>query len=96
MTQPIRFALVLHNHQPIGNFDHVFEQAYVDSYRPFLDVFEPYTNLRISLHTSGPLLEWLDANHPEYLDRLARLVAEGTTRTRLKLPARASGPVLGP
>lgn len=77
MTQPIRFALVLHNHQPIGNFDHVFEQAYVDSYRPFLDVFEPYANLRISLHTSGPLLEWLDANHPEYLDRLARLVAEG-------------------
>jgi len=77
MTQPIRFALVLHNHQPIGNFDHVFEQAYVDSYRPFLDVFEPYTNLRLSLHTSGPLLEWLDVHHPDYLDRLARLVTQG-------------------
>ena len=77
MTQPIRFALVLHNHQPIGNFDYVFEQAYEDSYRPFLDVFEPYTNLKFSLHTSGPLLEWLDANHPDYLDRLARLVAAG-------------------
>ncbi|MCE9547869.1 MAG: alpha-amylase, partial [Planctomycetia bacterium] len=38
---------------------------------------EPYTNLRIALHTSGPLLEWLDANHPEYLDRLAKLVAAG-------------------
>ena len=41
MSNTIRFVLVLHNHQPIGNFDHVFEQAYQDSYLPFLDVFEP-------------------------------------------------------
>jgi alpha-amylase len=76
MTTAIRLCLVLHNHQPIGNFDGVFEQAYQDSYLPFLDVFEDY-DLRISLHTSGPLMEWLDAVHPEYLDRLAALVAEG-------------------
>ena len=73
----MRLCLVLHNHQPVGNFDDVFEQAYVDSYLPFLDVFEPYADLRISLHTSGPLIEWLDANHPEYLDRVAKLVAAG-------------------
>ena len=77
MTSSIRFVLVLHNHQPIGNFDHVFEQAYQDSYLPFLKVFEPYEQLRIALHTSGPLIEWLSANHPEYLDRLANLVAAG-------------------
>ena len=77
MSHPIRFCLVLHNHQPIGNFDGVFEQAYQDSYLPFLDVFEPYGDLRISLHTSGPLMEWLDENHPEYLDRLAGLVSAG-------------------
>ncbi|MDA1049967.1 MAG: DUF1926 domain-containing protein [Planctomycetota bacterium] len=77
MTQPIRFCLVLHNHQPIGNFDGVFEQAYQDSYLPFLEVFEPYTELKISLHTSGPLMEWLDENHGEYLDRLAALVEAG-------------------
>lgn len=76
MTNPIRFCLVLHNHQPIGNFDFVFEQAYQDSYLPFLDVFEAYPDLRLSLHTSGPLMEWLDAHHPEYLDRLAQLVAQ--------------------
>lgn len=73
----IRFVLCLHNHQPIGNFDHVFEEAYQDSYLPFLDVFEPYSNLKLALHTSGPLMEWLDENHPEYLDRLAALVAAG-------------------
>lgn len=77
MTQPIRLCLVLHNHQPIGNFDNVFEQAYADSYLPFLELFEPYGDLRISLHTSGPLLEWLDAHHPDYLDRLSKLVAAG-------------------
>ena len=77
MNNAIRLCLVLHNHQPVGNFGDVFEQAYQDSYLPFLDVFEGYADLRISLHTSGPLMEWLDAEHPEYLDRLAKLVAAG-------------------
>jgi alpha-amylase len=77
MIHPIRLCLVLHNHQPVGNFDGVFEQAYQDSYLPFLDVFESYRDLPISLHTSGPLMEWLDDRHPEYVDRLARLVGEG-------------------
>ncbi|WP_254513699.1 alpha-amylase/4-alpha-glucanotransferase domain-containing protein [Anatilimnocola floriformis] len=74
---PIRLCLVLHNHQPVGNFDGVFEQAYQDSYLPFLDVFESYSDLKISLHTSGPLMEWLDERHGEYIDRVARLVRAG-------------------
>jgi len=77
MNHPLRLVLVFHNHQPIGNFDGVFEQAYQDSYLPFLDVFEPYDRLQIAIHTSGSLMEWLDANHPEYVDRLASLVAAG-------------------
>lgn len=77
MPNPIRLALVLHNHQPTGNFDHVFEQAYQDSYLPFLNVFAPYESLQISLHVSGSLMEWLQANHPEYVDRLGELVAAG-------------------
>jgi 4-alpha-glucanotransferase len=77
MPHAIRFIFVLHNHQPVGNFDHVFEQAYQDSYRPMLDVFERYEGLKMGLHTSGPLMEWLDANHSDYLDRVARLVAAG-------------------
>ena len=78
MTHPmIRFCLVLHNHQPIGNFDGVFEQAFQDSYLPFLNVFEQYRDLRISLHLSGPLLEWLDEHHRDYVDRVADLVAAG-------------------
>ncbi len=77
MAKHIRFVLALHNHQPVGNFEHVFEQAYQDSYLPFVELFSRYPSLRISLHTSGPLMEWLDATHPDYLDRLAELVSQG-------------------
>ncbi len=77
MSQFIRFLFVLHDHQPIGNFDQVFEQSYQDSYRPFLDVFERYPKLKMALHTSGPLMEWLDAHHPDYIERLRKLVAAG-------------------
>jgi len=75
MPKPVRFVLALHSHQPIGNFEHIFEQAYQESYRPFLEVFSRYRNLRIALHISGPLAEWLDANHPDYLDRVGELAA---------------------
>lgn len=77
MSPNLRLVIVLHNHQPIGNFDGVFEGAYQDSYRAFLDVFEDYTNLPVALHTSGSLMEWLVGRHPEYLERLAALVADG-------------------
>ena len=77
MTQPIRFCIALHNHQPVGNFDFVFEQAYQDSYLPFLDIFDDYSELRLSLHISGPLMEWLDNTHEDYVDRLAGCVTAG-------------------
>ena len=77
MPPPIRFVFVLHDHQPVGNFDGVFEAAYRDSYLPMLEALERHPTIRIGLHTSGSLAEWFDANHPSYLDRLARLAAVG-------------------
>lgn len=76
MRHPVRFIFALHNHQPVGNFDHVFEQSFQESYLPFLDVFEQYDAVKLTLHTSGSLMEWLDKNHPEYVNRLADLVAQ--------------------
>ena len=73
----IRFALALHNHQPVGNFDGVIEAAYHDSYRPFLDVIENYPEIPFCLHTSGCLMEWLAERKPDYIDRLRRLVERG-------------------
>lgn len=74
---PIRFVFAIHNHQPVGNFDNVFEGAYRDSYKPFLELLEHYPEIPIALHTSGCLMEWLVERHPEYLDRLKRLVGRG-------------------
>lgn len=77
MIPTVRLCIVLHNHQPIGNFDGVIEQAFQDSYLPFLEVFEPYEHLKLALHTSGPLMLWLAEKHPEYLERVKSLVAAG-------------------
>ena len=77
MSSPIRFVLALHNHQPLGNFDNVCEQAYQDSYLPFLNVWDRHPSLPFALHTSGSLMEWLAVHHPEYIDRLAKLVEVG-------------------
>lgn len=74
---PIRFVFALHNHQPVGNFDGVFEGAYRDSYGPFLELLEQYPEVPFSLHTSGCLMEWLAERKPEYIERLRRLVGRG-------------------
>lgn len=67
----------IHFHQPVDNFDHVFKEAYEKSYRPFIDVLEKYPAIKVTLHYSGSLLEWIEANRPELLKRLADLVAKG-------------------
>jgi 4-alpha-glucanotransferase len=67
-------ALLLHAHQPVGNFDHVIEETYRTSYRPFLDVLAQHPQVRVSLHYSGPLLEWIEKRHPEHFDDLRTLV----------------------
>ena len=71
----VKFIFGIHLHQPVGNFDWIFEDAYQKSYKPFIDIFKKYPSISLVIHISGPLLEWLEENHPEYLDELADLVA---------------------
>ena len=66
-----------HSHQPVGNFDFVFESAYNLSYKPFIDVLEKYPLVKCTLHYTGPLFDWFMANRPEYMDRLRGLVEAG-------------------
>jgi len=73
----VTLVLVLHDHQPVGNFDDVFHGAYRDAYAPFLEFLESQPGLRIGLHTSGPLLEWLETHEPGYLERLRARVQAG-------------------
>jgi alpha-amylase len=72
-----RFILGIHAHQPVGNLPEVLEQAYRRSYVPFLDILGEFPQVPFALHYSGVLLDWLESTHPEFLDRLAGLVARG-------------------
>jgi len=73
----LRFVFCIHNHQPVGNFDHVIETAYRRAYEPMLATLERYPDLPWVLHNSGCLWEWLAAHHPDYLERVARQVQAG-------------------
>lgn len=77
MSGNVRLILTLHNHQPVGNFDGVFEAAFQDSYTPFLNVLQDFPELPVVLHISGSLLDWLAANHPEYIARVREFVKRG-------------------
>jgi alpha-amylase len=57
----------------VGNFDHVIEEAYQKSYRPFAEVLLRHPAIQVSLHASGILLEWLEAHHPDFFELLGRL-----------------------
>ena len=74
---PFHLLLIVHAHQPAGNFEHVFEECYRTAYDPFLAMIEKHPGVRLALHYSGPLLLWIEKNHPEYFDRLRKLVAVG-------------------
>jgi hypothetical protein len=67
-------GLAIHNHQPGDNFAHVFEMAYKQSYLPLIEALEQHPNVRISLHYSGCLLDWLLENRPDFIERIAALV----------------------
>src|SRR5688572_29593026 len=77
MARPVELVLVIHNHQPVGNFDHVFEDACERAYLPFLKTLAEFPAVRIGLHTSGCLLEWLEGHRPEYLELVRELIAAG-------------------
>ena len=75
MTRRIGLSLTLHNHQPVGNFGWVIAETYDRAYLPMVEALERHPGIRLALHYSGPLLTWLRAERPEFLDRLAALIA---------------------
>ncbi len=77
MTSKLRFILGIHCHQPVGNFDYVFEHGYQVSYKPFLETLARFPALKVSLHYSGPLLEWLSERHPEFFSLISGLLKKG-------------------
>jgi alpha-amylase len=73
----INFLFGIHNHQPVGNFDFVFGDAYEQAYLPFLQVLQNFPNVKISLHFTGILIDWLKDNRPDFLTLIRKLVRHG-------------------
>ena len=73
----VYFLFGVHNHQPVGNFDYVFEEAYSKCYLPFLKVLERYPSVKCNLHISGPLYDWILSFHKELIDKIKLMVERG-------------------
>jgi len=70
----LKFLMAIHSHQPVGNFDHVFEEAYAKAYLPFLEALEGHPHIRMALHYSGSLIDWIEIHKPEFIYRIGQLV----------------------
>ena len=75
--KPFTLLLVIHNHQPVGNPQDVMEGAYLRAYLPFLQMIADSPYVKLSLHLSGVLLDWIEENHPEFFELLRLLVSRG-------------------
>lgn len=73
----VNFIFGVHNHQPVGNFGKVFEDLYRQSYEPFLSILHKHPRVKCVFHVTGPLLEWIEANRPEYFRRLKEMTDRG-------------------
>ncbi|MBD3225392.1 MAG: alpha-amylase, partial [Caldithrix sp.] len=77
IMKKVKFVFGIHNHQPIGNFDFVFEDAFQRSYLPFVEVLYKHPKIRIALHFTGILLDWIEDHHPDYFNMIDEMVKRG-------------------
>jgi alpha-amylase len=73
----MHLALVFHNHQPVGQLPWAFEDVWKHSYAPFLKVLDAHPEVPVTLHYTGPLLDWLVRRRPATIKCLQRLVERG-------------------
>ncbi|MCK4809492.1 MAG: DUF1926 domain-containing protein [Candidatus Omnitrophica bacterium] len=73
----VYFIFGVHNHQPVGNFPHIFEKAFNDCYSPFIEILEDYPGIKCNLHISGPLYEWIGKNEKGFIIKLRKMTQKG-------------------
>lgn len=77
MSKKIKFALGIHNHQPVGNFDSVIEKAFTKAYIPFLDLLEKYPQIKLNLHFTGPLWDFIIEKKGFLIEKINQLILKG-------------------
>ncbi len=73
----IYLPFCIHNHQPAGNFDFVLEDAFQKAYWPFLELLHEFPSIKMTIHNTGFLLDWIVKSHPEYIELLSIMVKRG-------------------
>ncbi len=75
--QKLKFIFGIHCHQPVGNFEHVFEEAHKKAYLPFIKVLESHPKVKFTAHYSGVLYDWFEKKHPGFIKLLQKLAKRG-------------------
>jgi hypothetical protein len=73
----ISVGMVMHNHQPVGQSDSVLEVIFDQAYEPMIAALERHPGVRLGLHYTGSLLDWLMEHRPEFIRRVRDLVEQG-------------------
>jgi 4-alpha-glucanotransferase len=73
----LAFCFGVHNHQPIGNFEGVLRETTAHAYRPFFERLRARAEVRLTVHCTGSLLEWLREHEGATFDLLGEVVAAG-------------------
>ena len=73
----VKLLLAIHSHQPVGNFEGVFQEAYEKAYLPFIDIISKHPDIKFALHYSGGLIDWLEKKQPDFIEKIKSLLARG-------------------
>ncbi len=73
----MNLSLIFHLHQPVGNFDEIFEAALEKAYLPLLNMMRQFDDIPFGLHISGPLFEYFEHNSPQVFDIISELSENG-------------------
>lgn len=69
----VNFVFLLHFHQPTGQLKYVSERIFENSYKLLLETFRSFSDLKFTVHVSGPLLLYLNEYHSDWLNNLFKL-----------------------
>ncbi len=73
----MKVSFVFHNHQPVGNFGYIIEDAFKHAYEPFINEVFDAEHFKFGVHFSGFLLRYIENKHPDYIEKLKFLVSKG-------------------
>jgi len=73
----IHLPIVFHFHQPVDNFDWVYEDSFKKAYGPLIENIFKYPEVKVTLHFSGNLLEWFIKNKPDLIKKVKEMAKRG-------------------